>query len=62
MPAKNQKQANLMSAALHGASFPAAKAIRQSMAPNVIREFTKVAPKHHGANLGKYLHASKKAR
>lgn len=45
MPAKSQKQANLMRAAAHGAQFPKAKAIRRSMSAAKMREFEHVAPK-----------------
>ncbi len=43
-PAKSRKQANLMRAAEHGASFPKAKAIRKSMTPAQIKDFTHTAP------------------
>lgn len=60
MPAKSQRQANLMRAAEHGASFPMAQKIRASMTAPQMREFETVKPPtHHGANLGKYLHKPK---
>ena len=39
MPAKSTAQRNLMQAALHGAQFAKAKAIRKSMTPEQIGEF-----------------------
>ena len=39
MPAKTPKQANLMQAALHGATFPKAREVRQSMTPSQIKDF-----------------------
>lgn len=60
MPAKTQKQANLMRAAEHGASFPKAQKIRATMTPQQMQDFSTVkpAPQPH-ANLGKYLHPRK---
>lgn len=68
MPAKSKAQSNLMRAALHGATFPKAREIRQSMTPTQIRDYattdTSHKPQHVShphANLGTYLHP-KKAR
>jgi len=41
MPAKSQAQANLMRAAEHGASFPMAKKLRQSMSLSQLNEFAR---------------------
>jgi hypothetical protein len=48
MPATSQKQRRLMAAALHGADFPKAKAIRRSMTDEQIKDFThlKGTPHH----------------
>jgi hypothetical protein len=40
MPATSEKQRRLMAAALHGADFPKAKAIRKSMSPAQIKHYT----------------------
>ena len=45
MPAKSEKQARLMRAAAHGATFQKAKQIRQSMTPQQMRDFSHTAPK-----------------
>jgi len=42
MPAKSQKQANLFRAAAHGATFPKATAIRRTMTPAQMKDFTVV--------------------
>lgn len=47
MPAKSQKQANLMRAAAHGADFPKAREIRASMSPGQIKDFTKLEHESH---------------
>lgn len=39
MPAKSEKQARLMRAAAHGATFKKAKDIRASMTPQQIKDF-----------------------
>ncbi len=64
MPAKSQRQANLMRAAANGAAFPAAQKIRTSMNPRQIQDFERVAlPKpmarHPHQNLGAFLHPKK---
>lgn len=66
MPAKSKAQANLMRAAEHGASFPKAQQVRNSMTLQQIGDFartpSKSLPKHVGhphKNLGKYLHKAK---
>jgi hypothetical protein len=41
MPAKSEAQARLMRAAEHGADFPKAKAIRASMSPEQIQDFSR---------------------
>lgn len=50
MPAKSIKQARLMRAAEHGADFPKAKAIRASMSPGQIKEFTHTSNASHAYN------------
>jgi hypothetical protein len=66
LPAKSQKQANLMHAALGGARFPKAQAIRASMTPSQIHDFTlgptQAPALHPHRNLGKYLHSPKGRR
>lgn len=47
MPAKSQKQANLMRAAAHGADFPAAKKIRASMSPAQMKDFSQIEHESH---------------
>lgn len=61
MPAKSQRQANLMRAAESGARFPMAQKIRASMSPRQMKDFDTVVPRapHQGANLGKFLHPRK---
>jgi hypothetical protein len=44
MPAKSPSQFRLMQAAKHGATFPKAKAIRQSMTRSQLDDFTDVDP------------------
>lgn len=39
MPSTSKKQRRLMRAAMHGADFPMAKKVRQSMAPATLAEF-----------------------
>lgn len=48
MPAKSPKQARLMRAAAHGADFPMARKVRESMSPDEMRKMEhtgKSAPK-----------------
>lgn len=68
MPAKSQAQQRLMAAAEHGANFPLARTIRQSMTHSQMHDFaaTKrtglpkhVATQHPHRNLGTYLHPKK---
>ena len=66
MPSVSKAQANLMRAAEHGASFPMAQKLRQSMTMNELHKFaaTKSAnlpahvrkAKHPARNLGVHLH------
>lgn len=67
MPAKSKAQQRLMGAAEHGANFPMAQKLRQSMTHQQLHDFAsgsmKGKPTHVGhphKNLGKYLHKSKK--
>jgi hypothetical protein len=70
MPAKSKAQQRLMGAAEHGANFPMARKIRSTMTGQQMHDFAsgseKGKPVHVGshphANLGKYLHPSKKSR
>lgn len=50
MPAKSQKQADLMRAAAHGADFPKAKQLRESMSPEQLRDFAKFEGESHAYN------------
>lgn len=68
MPAKSQAQGDLMRAAEHGANFPMARKVRDSMTPNQMHDFavTKTAnkPEHVGnshphKNLGRYIYPKK---
>lgn len=66
MPAKSKAQQRLMSAAEHGADFPMAAKVRQSMTHEQMHDFAKGSmkgkPEHAGhphKNLGKYLHPKK---
>lgn len=43
MPAKTEKQARLMRAAAHGATFAKAKSLRQAMSLKQLKEFSHVA-------------------
>ena len=45
MPAKSQAQANLMRAAEHGASFPMARKVRESMTPTQLGDFARTKTK-----------------
>ena len=72
MPAKSKAQANLMRAAEHGADFPAARRIRESMSLGGMRDFArgpmagkpehvKTMRKHNPIkNLGKHAHPRKR--
>lgn len=44
MPSKSPAQHRLMMAAKHGATFPKAKAVRQSMTRSQLDDFTNVDP------------------
>ncbi len=74
MPAKSRSQQRLMQAAEHGANFPMARKIRQSMTHQQMHDFAsgseKGKPQHVGmrsslashpnaSRLGKYLHPRK---
>ena len=74
MPAKSRAQQRLMQAAEHGANFPMARKIRQSMTHQQMHDFSvgseKNTPQHVGvraslashpnaARLGKWLHPKK---
>lgn len=66
MPAKSRSQQRLMQAAEHGATFPMAKKIRQSMTHQQMHDFAggseRGKPQHVGhphKNLGGYLHPKK---
>jgi hypothetical protein len=66
MPAKSKAQQRLMAAAEHGAEFPMAKMLRESMTHAQLHDFAsgsmKSKPehaKHPHKNLGKFLHKRK---
>jgi hypothetical protein len=66
MPSKSKAQQRLFGAAEHGASFPMAKALRQSLTHQQLHDFAsgsmKGKPTHVGhphKNLGSYLHPRK---
>lgn len=73
MPAKSKSQQRLMAAAEHGATFPKAKQLRQSMTMQQLSDFASGSMKgkpekvkaakpkgqHPHSNLGKYLHPRK---
>lgn len=75
MPAVSKAQQRLMGAAEHGAQFPMAQKVRQSMSMSQLHDFasgseagkpqhvrtqqTKSAMPHPHRNLGKYLHPAK---
>lgn len=73
MPSTSKSQQRLMAAAEHGATFPKAQQVRQSMTLGQLADFAtgsmkgkpehvrKSTGQHPHQNLGKYLH-SKKAR
>lgn len=54
MPAKSKAQQRLMAAAEHGATFPKAKALRQSMTHDQLHDFA------WGSTKGKPEHVKKK--
>lgn len=72
MPAVSKRQRNLMAAAEHGATFPAAKKVRTGMTYEQMHDFAatpakglpvKVKPvngAHPHKNLGSYLHKKKR--
>jgi len=71
MPAVSKAQQRLMGAAEHGADFPMARKLRQSMTLKQLHDFasgseqgkpthvTKTRTGHPGKNLGHYLHKRK---
>lgn len=59
MPAKSPAQARLMQAAKHGATFPKAKAIRQSMSRSQLDDFTNVDPSRFESESHSYNHRSR---
>lgn len=67
MPAKSKSQQRLMAAAEHGAMFPKAQQIRQSMTHSQMHDFASGSMKgkpghvasHPHKNLGGYLHPKK---
>lgn len=66
MPSKSRSQQRLMQAAEHGATFPKAKAIRQSMTHQQMHDFASGSERgkpqrlgHPHGNLGGYLHPKK---
>ncbi len=69
MPSKSKSQQRLIAAAEHGASFPMAEKIRESMTHQQMHDFASGSmtgkPAHVGhphQNLGKYLHPPKRRR
>jgi len=72
MPSKSKAQQHLMQAAEHGADFPMARKVRQSMTPAQLHDFAVgketgkpehvKKPGHPHKNLGKYLHPPKAKR
>jgi len=56
MPAKSKAQQRLMGAALHGADFPKAREVRQSMGSKTLREYAS------GSMKGKPAHVKAKKR
>ncbi len=75
MPSKSKAQQRLMAAAEHGADFPMAAKIRESMSLAQMHDFAsgpmkgkpthvkKAAPRGHPhRNLGRFLHAKKTGR
>jgi hypothetical protein len=68
MPAKSKAQQRLMQAAEHGADFPMARKVRESMTHSQMHDFAvgsmknkpaHVAGQHPHRNLGHYLHPRK---
>ena len=69
MPARSKAQRNLMAAAEHGATFPAAKKVRAGMTYEQMHDFAATPAKglpahvkgtHPHKNLGGYLHPKKR--
>jgi hypothetical protein len=58
MPAKSKAQQRLMAAAEHGASFPAAKKLRQSMTRDQLHDFAATTTKTLPAHAPKSQHES----
>ena len=54
MPAKSEAQARLMRAAEHGADFPKAKAIRESMSPEQIQDFSRTSAEDASNQTNRY--------
>jgi hypothetical protein len=48
MPAKSRKQANLARAARHGATFPKAVKLRETMSLKQLKDFAKMGAKQRG--------------
>ena len=66
MPAKSKAQQRLMAAAEHGADFPMAQKVRQSMTHQQMHDFAAGSMKgkpahvpHPHRNLGAFLHPKK---
>lgn len=71
MPSVSRAQQRLMQAAEHGAKFPMARKLRQSMTHSQLHDFSvgsqknkpqHVASQHPHKNLGGYLHPRKASR
>lgn len=72
MPSTSKAQQHLMQAASHGASFPLAQKVRQSMTLGQLHDFAAGSEKgkpqhvakagHPHKNLGAYLHPPKKSK
>ncbi len=69
MPAKSKAQQRLMAAAEHGAQFPMAQKVRQSMTHQQMHEYAAgsmkgkpahVSRQHPHKNLGAFLHPPKR--
>ncbi len=68
MPSRSRSQQRLMQAAEHGANFPMARKVRESMTPAQMHDFAvgkesgkpeHVGGQHPHSNLGKWLHPKK---
>jgi hypothetical protein len=66
MPSKSRAQQRLMGAAEHGATFPMARKLRQTMTHQQLHDFASGSMKgkpahvpHPHRNLGAYLHPKK---